>query len=297
MSAEEEISREIGELKERINELDRRIEEINSRINKNISERDKSHGKMREIKEKVRALKDEKAKLVEESRSLRRDVRELRQKLLNYIIEKRQLRGELKNLKLSTDVNRIKKRLDEIDLYLASHRVSREEERKLFEEASKLEAMLIDYEKALKIHFSLNELSPQMEEVRRELEEKRKRLEEVSARLNQISTEMEMLNNLYDNLKSEADRSHSAYLEAREERDRLEAERILATSKIYELYRLLRGKREELLKRRISETKARRKKEAIAKLERGEKLEFEEMKILLEDETLWQTSGGAGQSQ
>ncbi|MCS7145715.1 MAG: hypothetical protein NZ938_03365 [Aigarchaeota archaeon] len=295
MSIEDEISREIGELKEKIGELDRRIEEANKKINKSIAERDKTHTRMREIKEKVRALKEEKATLVEESRGLRRDVRELRQKLLNYIIEKRQLRGELKSLRLSMDVNRIKKRLDEIDLYLASHRVSREEERRLFEEASKLETMLVDYEKALKIHLSLNELSPQMEEVRKELEEKRKRLDEVSTRLNQISTEMEMLNNVYDNLKVEADRHHSSYLEAREERDRLEAERILAASKIYEFYRLLRGKREELMKRRISEVKAKRKKEAIAKLERGEKLEFEEMKILLEDETLWQTSGGTGQ--
>ncbi|MEM0481460.1 MAG: hypothetical protein QXM16_01030 [Nitrososphaerota archaeon] len=296
MSIEDEISREISELKDKISELDRKIEEINTKINKSVSERDKIHDRMREIREKVKKLKEERASLVEEGRVLRREVRELRQKLLNYVIEKRQLRGELKNLRLSMDVNRIKKRLDEIDLYLASHRVSREEERKLFEEASKLEAMLIDYEKALKIHLSLNELSPQMEEVRRDLEEKRKRLESVTARLSQISMEMEALNNLYDNLKSEADRHHSSYIEAREERDRLEAERILAASRIYELYRLLRGKREELLKRRISEVKAKRKKEAIEKLERGEKLEFEEMKILLEDETLWQPNGGASQS-
>ncbi|MEM0382566.1 MAG: hypothetical protein QW059_04830 [Nitrososphaerota archaeon] len=295
MSVEDEISREIGELKDKINELDRKLEEINARIEKSISERDKVHARMREIKEKVKTLKEEKTTLVDENRILRREVRDLRQKLLNYVIEKRQLRGELKNLKLSMDVNRIKRRLDEIDLYLASHRVSREEEKKLFEEASKLEAMLLDYEKALKIHLSLNELSPQMEEVKRELEEKRKRLEEVSSRLSQISMEMEALNNVYDSLKEEADRNHSKYLEAREERDRLEAERILATSRIYDLYKLLRGKREELLKRRISEVKAKKKKEAIAKLERGEKLEFEEMKILLEDETLWQASGGASQ--
>ncbi|MEM1922409.1 MAG: hypothetical protein QXO86_00425 [Nitrososphaerota archaeon] len=296
MSIEEEISREIGELKERINEYDRRIEETTNRINKSLAERDKLHARMREIKEKVKLLKEEKSRLIEENRLLRRDVRELRQKLLNYIIEKKQLKGELKNLRLSMDVNRIKKRLDEIDLYLASHRVSREEERKLFEEASRLEAMLVDYEKALKIHLSLNELSPQMEQVRDELEEKRKRLEESSSRINQISAELEMLNNTYDNLKNEADRHHSEYLEVRNERDRLEAERILAASRIYELYRLLRGKREEILKRRISEVKAKKKKEAIEKLERGEKLEFEEMKILLEDETLWQSSGGASSS-
>lgn len=296
MSIEGNISREIGELKDRINEFDRRIEEATNKINRSLAERDKIHGKMRDIREKVKLLKDERGKLIDENRVLRRDVRDLRQKLLNYIIEKRQLKGELKNLRLSMDVNRIKKRLDEIDLYLASHRVSREEERKLFEEASKLETMLVDYEKALKIHLSLNELSPQMEQIRNELEEKRKRLEETSARINQISMEMEMLNNTYDHLKSEADKHHSDYLDARNERDRLEAERILAASRIYELYRLLRGKREEILKKRISEVKAKKKKEAIEKLEKGEKLEFEEMKILLEDEALWQANGGTAQS-
>jgi len=284
LSVEEEISREIDELRARISELDGRIEELNGRINRFIVERDRTHARMREIKERVRALKEEKARLVEESRALRRDVRELRQRLLNYVIEKRQLRGELKGLRLSMDVNRIKRRLDDIDLYLASHRVSREEEKRLFEEASRLEAMLLDYEKALKINLSLNELSPQMEEVRRELEEKRRRLDENSSRLNQISAEMEMLNNLYDSLKIEADKHHSSYLELREERNKLEAERILTSSKIYDLYRVLRGKREEVMRRRISEAKARMKKAAQEKLEKGEKLDFEELKVLLEDE-------------
>ncbi len=292
MSAEEEISREITELRDRIGELDRHIEEAINRMRTHGREREKIHERMKTIRGRVKELKDEKGRLIEEAKALRRDVRDLRQKLLNYIIEKKQLKGELKSLRLSMDVNKIKRQLDEIDLYLASHRVPRDEERRLFEEASRLEAMLVEYEKALKINLSLNELSPAMEQVRNELEEKRKRLNEVSSRINQISAEMETLNQSYDGLKVEADKHHASYIEARDERDKLEAERILASSRVYELYRLLRGRREEIVKRRISEVKAKKKKEAIEKLERGEKLDFEELKILLEDETLWQISGG-----
>jgi uncharacterized coiled-coil DUF342 family protein len=292
MSMEEQISKEIAELREKIGELDRQIEEASKRMKLHAEERENIHAEMKRIREEVRNLKEEKARLIEEARVLRRDVRDLRQKLLNYIIEKKQLKGELKSLRISMDVNKIKRRLDEIDLYLASHRVSREEERRLFEEASRMEAMLLEYEKALRINLSLNELSPAMEQVKNELEEKRKRLDEVSSRISKIGAEMEALNQRYDALKAEADKHHASYVEARDVRDRLEAERILASSRVYELYRLLRGKREEIMKRRISEVKAKKKREAIEKLERGEKLDFEELKILMEDEALWQLSGG-----
>lgn len=273
----------IYELRNEIRNLDEKIKETAEMATQCAKERDEFHNRMKEIKLKVQSLKQEKAALTENIKQLRRITRELRQKLLNHVIEIKTLRGELKGLKLPSDINTIKKRLDEIDLYLASHRVKREEERRLFEEASRLEALLLEYEKALKIHEHLSGLSPAIVALKKELDDKKALLEDLQKKHGEIMKEMDNLNNEYNEYKKRADELHTRFLQIRENRNKLEAQRILAASKLYEIQRILRGSREELAKRKISELKERKKKEVMAKLSKGEKIEFEELKILLED--------------
>ena len=252
---DESLEQTIYDLRNEIRDLDEKIKEAAEKAAQFARERDQIHSKMKEIKQKVQSLKQERLSVGESIRELRRTTRELRQRLLNHVIEIKNLRGELKGLKLPSDINAIKKRLDEIDLYLASHRVKREEERRLFEEASRLEALLIECEKALRIHEQLSGLSPTIEALKKELDEKRALLDELQKKQAEISREMDSLNNEYNEYKKHADELHSKFLQMRENRDRLEAQRILAASKLYEIQELLRGSREELAKRKISEIK------------------------------------------
>ncbi|MEM4212087.1 MAG: hypothetical protein QXX16_03390, partial [Nitrososphaerota archaeon] len=195
---DEALEQTIYELRNEIRNLDEKIKEAAEMAAQYAKERDQFHNKMKEIKLKVQSLKQEKAVLAERIKELRRTTRELRQKLLNHVIEIKTLRGELKGLRLPSDINTIKKRLDEIDLYLASHRIKREEERRLFEEASRLEALLLEYEKALKIHEHLTGLSPAIDALKKELDEKRSILEDLQKRHGEVSKEMDNLNNEYN---------------------------------------------------------------------------------------------------
>lgn len=280
---DDEIEQTIYELRNEIRNLDEKIKETSEKVTQYAKERDQIHEKMREIKLKVQSLKQERTTLVECIKKLRKTTRELRQKLLNHVIEIKTLRGELRGLKLPSDINTIKKRLDEIDLYLASHRVRRDEERRLFEEASRLEALLLEYEKALRINEYLTGISPTIDSLKKELDEKRALLEEMQKKQAEILREMDAMNATYNEYKRQADDLHNRFVQMRERRDRLEAQRILLASKLYDLQKLLRGSREELAKRKISEIKEKKKKEVMAKLSKGKKVEFEELKILLED--------------
>lgn len=281
--SDDSLEQVIYDLRNEIRDLEEKIKEAAEKAAQFAEERDRIHNKMKEIKQKVQSLKQERVAINESIKELRRTTRELRQKLLNHVLETKALRGELKGLKLPSDVNTIKKRLDEIDLYLASHRVKREEERRLFEEASRLEALLLEYEKALRIHEHLTGLSPAIEALKKELDEKRALLEEMQKKQAEITRQMDNLNNEYNEYKKQADELHAKFLEMRENKDRLEVQQILAMSKLYEIQKRLRGSREELAKRKISEIKEKKKKEVMAKLSKGEKIEFEELKILLED--------------
>ncbi|MCX8203650.1 MAG: hypothetical protein N3H32_04975, partial [Nitrososphaeria archaeon] len=146
---------QLYEVRERLKELQEKVGEVKEEALKQYRAKNAIWEEMGRIREQIANLKAEKLSLLDSVRNLRSEVRRLREELLNMVFEIRSKRGEIKGVMKRIDVERIRRRLDEIDLYLAAHRVRREEERRLFEEASRLEAMLNEYEKALKINEEL----------------------------------------------------------------------------------------------------------------------------------------------
>jgi uncharacterized coiled-coil DUF342 family protein len=166
--------------------------------------------------------------------------------------------------------------------------VRREEERRLFEEASRLEAMLNEYERALRINEELLRMYPEIEAKKKALDEKRAALEELNNRLSAITSEMNSLNARYDMLKAELEEVQQKYAQVKNVWDRYEAEVILLASRVFDLRRALRAEREEYLKRRISAIKEKKKREVLEKLSRGEKVDFEELKLLVDDDEVFE---------
>lgn len=285
--SDDEIEQEIYRLRARIRELSEQISVKEEEAKRAADARDELHEKMRRIKEAVRSLKEERQRLSKQMRAIKSDIRDLRQRLFTLVLESKNLRGELRSLRIPPDINNIKRRLDEIDFYLASHRVRKDEEKKLFEEAMRLEAILQEYEKALKLQDKISSLSPPLEALKSELDAKKSELEELSGRYKELSKEMERLNLEYNEYKLKADELHSAFLKTKESKSQLEAEHILVDSKLYELQRILRKGREALAQQKAKLLREKMRREAQEKLSKGEKLDFEELKILLEDEPDW----------
>ncbi|MEM0451467.1 MAG: hypothetical protein QXO17_07875 [Nitrososphaerota archaeon] len=282
------IEDQIYAIRERIRELEDKIAEVKAEALEYHQRRNALRDELQRIRERVAELKAEKIALLEKARQLRGEVRRLREELLNAVFEVRSKRGEIKGTLKRIDVERIRKRLDEIDLYLAAHRVRREEERRLFEEASRLEAMLNEYERALRINEELLKMYPEIEAKKRALDEKRAELEELNNRISAITSELNSLNARYDMLKAELDEVRQKYTQVKNVWDRYEAEVILLASRVFDLRRALRAEREEYLKRRISAIKERKKREALEKLSRGEKVDFEELKLLVDDDEIFE---------
>ncbi len=278
---------QIYAIKERIRDLEDKISEVKAEAMEYHQRRNELRDELQRIREKVAELKAEKIGLLETARQLRGEVRRLREELLNTVFEVRSKRGEIKGALRRIDVEKIRKRLDEIDLYLAAHRVRREEERRLFEEASRLEAMLNEYERALRINEELLKMYPEIEAKKSALDEKRSALEEVNNRISAITSEMNSLNARYDVLKAELEEVRQKYTQVKNVWDRYEAEVILLASRVFDLRRALRSEKEEFVKKRISAIKERKKREALEKLSRGEKIDFEELKLLVDDDEVF----------
>lgn len=289
------IEDQIYAIRERIRELEDKISEVKAEALEYHQRRNALRDELQRIREKVAELKAEKLGLLEKARQLRGEVRRLREELLNAVFEVRSKRGEIRGTLKRIDVERIRKRLDEIDLYLAAHRVRREEERRLFEEASRLEAMLNEYERALRINEELLRMYPEIEAKKRALDEKRAALDEINNRISAITSELNSLNARYDVLKAELDEVRQKYVQVKNVWDRYEAEVILLASRVFDLRRALRTEREEYLKRRISAIKERKKREALEKLSRGEKVDFEELKLLVDDDEIFEVFKSAGE--
>jgi len=285
--SDDEVEQEIYRLRARAKELSDQISEREEEARKAADARDELHEKMKQIKEVVRSLKEERQALLEQIRVLRAEIRDLRQRLFTVVLEAKNLRGELRSLKVPPDINNIKRRLEEIDLYLASHRVRKDEEKRFFEEAMKLEAILQEYEKALKLQDKISSLSPSVEALKGELDAKKAELDKLSTRHKEVSKEMERLNQEYNEYKVKADEHHALYIKMKESKSQLEAEHILVASRLYELQKLIRGSREALARQKAKLLREKMRREAQEKLSRGEKLDFEELKILLEDEPNW----------
>ncbi|MDW8092098.1 MAG: hypothetical protein RMJ06_00195 [Nitrososphaerota archaeon] len=278
---------EIVRLREKIKEFDQQIQDITNRINEKAEERNRANQEMKEIKERVKSLKAEKESVLKEAEREREELRKHRREMLSIILETKNVKNELRGIRLPSDISEVKKKLDEIDYYLSAHRVGRAEEKRLFEQASKLEALLREYERVLKLKSQLAEISPELERLRQIIEEKKSILDGYNSKINAIKEELKTINARYDELKVIANDAHAEYVRLKEELMKLEAERLLAVSKLHELRQLIKGRREERFQRKVLELREKMKREAQEKVAKGKKVGFEELKVLLEEDPSW----------
>ncbi|MEM4306464.1 MAG: hypothetical protein QXD61_10885, partial [Candidatus Caldarchaeum sp.] len=137
-----------------------------------------------------------------------------------------------------------------------------------------------------------NSVAPLYEEARNLREQIKRKKEEIQAARETIQS----VKDLIMQLKPEADEYHNAYLEARKKAQMCEAEEILLTSRLVELQEFVKKRREFELRAREYMMKEKIKSKAMEKLSKGEKLSFEEMKLLFEDDSAWMSATGKSKS-
>ena|GEM_PF-258783 len=247
-----------------------------------------------EYRTKISEIIEEKNKLIEEIRRLKEEKMKITEKLSNLRALFREKRGKMRNLR--TLIGRrlpseeiLAEKLEKLEWEYQTKSMSLEEEKIYIERIEKIGKMLANLRKYNKFREEIEKIREEISSLtalRKEiiekmneysnkylsLKEELKKLREVR---DQLKAEIEQMVNQREEKRSIANEYHQKFIETSNEIRRLqdEIERIAILLKASQLSRIIEERKKNLY------SKA---KEVYEKYKRGEKLTFEEFKLLIE---------------
>ena len=277
----EELNHRLSALKEQKRKLDAEVEELAEKRN--------------HLNEEFKRLKAEVQKLKSSRDEINTEVKELKGQRIQLKTEIAQKTNELRNLKskiealtakkTSRSLNALQKEFEAIEWRIQTTPLSLKEEKKLVERVKQLEDQISVYRKMEQLSQKKLELTAELKALEARAKLLQERIIEKAEKSQKIHKEMLKKAEEARKLKKEADSVHKLFLQAKEKVKNLLEE----IKKILEEIKRLEGevRAEEEEERRKSEENLLEKiaKQAMDKLKRGEKLSWEEFKILTEKGT------------
>ena len=307
MTENQKTSQE-GNINLQIDKIKKQIGEANAQIKKYVEKRNQLHEQVRKSREEINLIKTErdalngKVKLLKEQRDLVRVKATPIIEEVNAIDEKI---AELKKKVPRVSQRELQEELDAVEWKISTTSLDVQEEKRLVGDVKELEIQLKSYKKIDKKHQKINELLTQRKAIDAQADEFHKELTDLAKKSQELhATMMEKVNAVKSN-KAEADNLHQAFVNAKEQNNLW-----------YEQIKLLIGQttsirstlREQTQSRRAeeeakrSEEQAKRKEEqagravkeqaikekigaeAKEKLQRGEKVNWDEFQLMLGDD-------------
>ncbi|MEM4288495.1 MAG: hypothetical protein QXV97_06795 [Candidatus Caldarchaeum sp.] len=283
------VEEEIFQIRSRLAELRKKKAEYEEEAAKHLEKRDKVHERIKEIKQKN-------ASYLEKISSLRNEIAELRAKLDEVVNKIKELRNEKDKLLSQHVADNVKgytaqeiiRRMRDLEDRIQTDILRPEEERRIYEELKNLSSLLAEVQKREGIAEKLRELNNQITPLAEEAKKLRDAIRMKREELDIAREAYQSVRDLIQQLKPEADSHHQAYIEAKKKAQMAEADEILLVSRIVELQEYVKKHREIEIRAREFAMKEKVKSRALEKLSIGEKLSFDEMKVLMEDEDAWE---------
>ena len=307
MTENQKTSQE-GNINLQIDKIKKQIGEANTQIKKYVEKRNQLHEKARKSREEINQIKterdtlNEKVKLLKEQRDLIRAKTTPIMEDVNAIDEKI---AELKKKVPRVSQRELQEELDAIEWKISTTSLDMQEEKRLVGEVKELEIQLKSYKKIDKKHEKIKELLTQCKAIDAQADVFHKELTDLAKKSQELhATMMEKLNAVKKD-RAEADSLHQAFVKAKEQNTLWYAQISLLISQTTSIRATFReqaqGRRAEEEAKR-SEEQAKRKEEqsqravkekeikekigaeAKEKLQRGEKVNWEEFQLMLGDD-------------
>ena len=307
MTEKQKTSQE-GNINLQIDKIKKQIGEANTQIKKYVEKRNQLHEKARKSREEINQIKterdtlNEKVKLLKEQRDLIRAKTTPIMEDVNAIDEKI---AELKKKVPRVSQRELQEELDAIEWKISTTSLDMQEEKRLVGEVKELEIQLKSYKKIDKKHEKIKELLTQCKAIDAQADVFHKELTDLAKKSQELhATMMEKLNAVKKD-RAEADSLHQAFVKAKEQNTLWYAQISLLISQTTSIRATFReqaqGRRAEEEAKR-SEEQAKRKEEqsqravkekeikekigaeAKEKLQRGEKVNWEEFQLMLGDD-------------
>jgi len=279
-------------LSQKIVALKEQVRKMSAEFKTHAEKRDNFNNQFRKLSQEISGLKNERNSLNEEVKTLKQQRDEAQTKIRTIFEEIRTNRQKITELKKETPKKsrqQLQKELEDIEWEIQTTSLDLQEEKQLIEHVRQLEMQLNVYKKIelrdkklAELRKEIGALETKEAAFHQELTEKAQESREIHSKMLAKITESK-------NVKGEADNMHCAYVQAKEKARTLNAERerlMEQKEKLHEAIRVEDGK-----KRKTAEQTLREKlsSQAKDKLQRGEKLSWEEFQLLAEDDA--QTQG------
>ena len=274
----ESLGNKIAELYQQLAPLKEENNKLNSEAKEWAGKRNSLHKQIRKLRAKAQELKQKRDTLnkrVQELKTLREEANKKRREKHAQILRLREEIGTLTEKKPSRGMDDLQMEIEKLEWRIQTTPLTLREEEVLIDQIRPLENQLLIYKKLQKLKNNLTELRIEEKEFESKAKTYHKEILELAEQSQELHKEMLEALNEVGILQSEADKAHQRFLEANQ--------------KARSLHQRIEPIREEL-HRMEEENKARYELElregleerALEKLKRGEKLTWEEFKVLAE---------------
>jgi len=275
----------IEELYRRLNVLKAERDDLNKKAQTWAERRNRIHEEIRKIRLLIRDLKQRRDSLndeVKHLKALRKVELERRDEILEEIRELRKERNRIAAGKPPRSQSYLENEIKRIEWKIQTEPLPLDAERKLIDQIKILEAQLEVYRRIGSINNKIAELRKEADKLKAEALNYRSRILEISAESQEFHLKMLKRIEEAKELKAKADEMHQRYAENKEKVKAINLEIKETLGEIRSIRELLESEEEKERRRRESDLQRQTEEKALEKLKRGEKLTFDEFKILLE---------------
>ena len=287
MTAQDEIS-ELERISRQLSALREQVNNANADTKGHVEKRDKLNEKFKKLRQEIREFKNERDNLNEKVKTLKQQRDEARGKIKARIEEIKSHNQKIAELKKKTPRESrrfMQKEFDDIEWKIQTTPLDMQEEKRLVERVKQLETQLSVYKKIDQHVKKISELRKELEPFEANADAAHQELTEIAERSQDIHAKMMAKIAESKVIKAEADSLHSAYIQAKEQVRPIREE----IKKLTEQKRKLQATmREEDAKRKKTEEQALKEKlgsKAKDKLQRGEKLSWNEFQLLADEDS------------
>jgi uncharacterized coiled-coil DUF342 family protein len=291
-----------SDINTRIDALNEQINKAQETTRKAVEQRDKLNEEFRNIRRETQELKPERDSLNEKVKTLkliRDETHSKTRTIIKNIKARHEKIAELRKITTKVSYQRLKREQEDIEWRIQTTSMDLQEEKRLVEEVKQLESQMGTYKKIEKQQQKIDEIRKELDALNEQAEGFHSMLSETAQKSQEIHQKMMAKIAESKKIKAEADSLHQAYIKSKQDVIVLNAELIgqLGQRRKLQQWRREEGDRKRKISEQVrkEEQKIQKEKQEVLKeklgsqarekLERGEKLSWDEFQLLAEDES------------
>ena len=285
---EQQKARQIAAFNKQIAALREQINKANTETKVHTEKRDKLDEQFKEYRNDIHTLENERNSLNEKVKTLKKQ-RDTAQARKGIIIEEIMTRSkkiaELKKKKPKKSRRQLEREIKDIEWKIQTTPLDLREEKRFVEKVKQLEPQLNIYKKIEQQNQKIAELRKELKTLEAEANAHHRELIETAQKSQEVHLTMVAKISEAKTIKGEADRLHKAYIQAKEQAKPLHQEMEELTEKRKKLQDVIREESEKQKKNAEKVLKEKLESQARDKLQRGEKLSWDEFQLLADHDS------------